>query len=101
MGGLRSTHKTTRNPADALRRRGMQIGYVTVARLLREQQYSLRTNRKCLAGTKNLDRDQQFRVLSGRRSRFQPQGWRVVSVDTKRKELFGNRSCHDRRLSSA
>jgi hypothetical protein len=90
MGGLRWTHKTTRNLAAELRRRGVKIGHSTVARLLREQKYSLRTNRKRLAGTKDPDRDRQFRLLTRRRNRFQQQGWPVISVDTKKKELLGN-----------
>lgn len=50
MGGLRWTHKTTRNLAAALTRRGVPVGHVTVARLLRAQKYSLRSNRKRLGG---------------------------------------------------
>lgn len=90
MGGLRWTHKTTRNLAAALRKRGIPIGHVTVARLLREQKYSLRTNRKRLARTTDPDRDRQFRLLARRRSRFQRQGWPVISIDTKKKELVAN-----------
>jgi hypothetical protein len=90
MGGLRWTHKTTRNLAAALTRRGVQVGHVTVARLLRAQKYSLRSNRKRLGGTKDPDRDRQFRLLGRRRRRFQRQGWPIISVDTKKKELVGN-----------
>jgi Rhodopirellula transposase DDE domain len=70
MGGLRWTHKTLRNLAAALRRRGMHIGRGTVARLLREQKYSLRTNRKRLAKTKDPHRNRQFQVLARRRRHF-------------------------------
>ena len=90
MGGLRWTHKTTRNLAAALTRRGVQVGHVTVARLLRAQKYSLRSNRKRLGGKKDPYRDRQFRLLGRRRRRFQRQGWPVISVDTKKKELVGN-----------
>lgn len=34
MGGLRWPHKTPRKLAAALRRRGVHVGHVTVARLL-------------------------------------------------------------------
>ena len=64
MGGLRWTHRATRNLADALTQRGVAITHVTVGRLLREMEYSLRTNRKRLAKTNDPDRDQQFRLLS-------------------------------------
>jgi hypothetical protein len=90
MGGLRWTHKTTRNLAAALRQRGVQVGHVTVARLLRAERYSLRSNRKRLGGKKNEDRDRQFRLLGRRRRRFQRQDWPAISVDTKKKELVGN-----------
>lgn len=90
MGGLRWTHKTTRKLAAALRRRGVQVGHVTVARLLRAEKYSLRSNRKRLGGKQDPDRDRQFRLLGRRRRRFQRQGWPVISVDTKKKELVGN-----------
>lgn len=89
-GGLRWTHKTTRNLALALRKRGVPIGHVTVSRLLREQNYSLRTNRKRLAGTKDPDRDRQFRLLARRRRHFLRQGWPIISIDAKKKELIGN-----------
>lgn len=90
MGGLRWTHKTTRNIAAALQRRGISISHATVGRLLREEDYSLRTNRKRLAGTKDPDRDRQFRVLTRRRKRFLGRGWPVISIDTKKKEQVGN-----------
>jgi hypothetical protein len=90
MGGLRWTHKTTRNLAAALQRRGVQASHVTVARLLRAAKYSLRSNRKRLGGKQDLDRDRQFRLLGRRRRRFQRHGWPVISVDTKKKELVGN-----------
>ena len=90
MGSLRWTHKTTRKLAAALRWRGVQASHVTVARLLRAQKYSLRSNRKRLGGKKDPHRDRQFRLLGCRRRRFQRQGWPVISVDTKKKELVGN-----------
>jgi hypothetical protein len=76
--------------ADELRRHGFRIGRTTVARLLRQQRYSLRTNRKRLAGRHDPDRDRQFRVLARRRWYFLRRGWPVLSVDTKKKELVGN-----------
>lgn len=90
IDGLRWTHKTLRTLAAALQRRGFRVGRTTVARLLRQQRYSLRTNRKRLAGTHDPDRDRQFRVLVRRRRRFLRRGWPVLSVDTKKKELVGN-----------
>ena len=90
MGGLCWTHKTTRNLAAALNRRGVAITHVTVGRLLHEMKYSLRTNRKRLAKTNDPDRDQQFRLLARRRRRFQRDKCPVISIDCKKKELLGN-----------
>lgn len=90
MGGWRWTHKTTRNVAVELRRHGVTISHSTVARLLKEQACSLRTNRKRLAGTKDPDRDRQFRLLARRRHCFVRQGWPVISIGTKKKERIGN-----------
>lgn len=73
-----------------LGRRGVAVSHCTVARLLKEQKYSLRTNRKRLAGTRDPDRDRQFRLLTRRRNRFLRQGWPVISIDTKKKEMIGN-----------
>jgi hypothetical protein len=90
VSGLHWTHKTAQKLADELRGRGFRVGRMTVARLLRQCRYSLRTNRKRLAGTHEPERDRQFRLLARRRRRFQARGWPVISVDTKKKEWVGN-----------
>ena len=90
MGGLRWTHKATRKIAAAMQQRGIDISHVTVGRLLREMDYSLRTNRKRLAKTNDPDRDRQFRLLARRRNRFHREGLPIISIDCKKKELIGN-----------
>jgi Rhodopirellula transposase DDE domain len=90
VDGMRWTHRSTRSLAAALRRQGYAIGHATVARLLADLGYSLRTNRKRLAGTHDPERDRQFRMLARRRRWFQSRGWPVLSVDTKKKEWLGN-----------
>ena len=87
---MRWTHKATRNVARLLRRQGFPVSHTTVARLLRQSGYSLRTNRKTLARVHDPDRDRQFRLIARQRQRFLRQGWPVLSVDTKKKELVGN-----------
>jgi len=47
-----------------LRRRGIRLSPPTIARLLRRLHFSLRTNRKRVAGIRDLDRDRQFRYLT-------------------------------------
>jgi Rhodopirellula transposase DDE domain len=88
--GLRWAPKTTRNLAAALRRPGFPVSHSTVARLLRQRRYSLRTNRKRLARAHEPERDRQFRLLARRRQRFLRRGWPVIGVDTKKKEWVGN-----------
>ena len=46
MSELKWTHKSTLQLCRVLRGRGFVIGRKTVARLLRERHYSLRTNRR-------------------------------------------------------
>src|SRR5208337_3169644 len=88
--GLRWTHKTTQKLAEELSRRGFQVSHTTVARLLRLDDYSLRTNRKRLARTHEPDRDRQFRLIERRRQWYLSRDLPVLSVDTKKKELVGN-----------
>ncbi len=90
MTALKWTHKSTRKLCAALRRRGITVSRKTVARLLHQHDYSLRTNRKRLAGTHRPDRDRQFRYLTRIRRWYLTHGLPVISVDTKKKELVGN-----------
>ena len=89
VSGLRWTHKTLRRLAEELQRRGFAVSRTTVGRLLRDQKFSLRTNRKRLARTQEPERDQQFRYIARQRRRFQSQGNPAISIDTKKKELIG------------
>jgi len=57
---------------------------------LRRLHFSLRTNRKRLAGIRDLDRDRQFRYLTRLRRWYRTRGLPVISVDTKKKEWVGN-----------
>jgi hypothetical protein len=87
---LRWTHKTTRKLAKQLNRLGFPVSHTTVARLLRLDDDSLRTNRKRLARTREPERDRQFRLIERRRRWFLSRDLPVLSVDAKKKELVGN-----------
>jgi Rhodopirellula transposase DDE domain len=89
MTGLRWTYRSLRHLAKALRRHGLKLSPNTVARLLRQRSFSLRTNRKTLAEASDPDRDRQFRYLVRLRRYYITRGWPVISVDTKKKELIG------------
>src|SRR5260370_26442259 len=57
---------------------------------MRQRGFSLRTNRKGLAGTHDPRGDRQFRYLARMRRLYRARGWPVISVDTKKKEWVGN-----------
>ncbi len=87
---LRWTTKSAEKLARALREKGHKVSQRLVRRLLREQDYSLQSNRKRFEGKQNPDRDAQFQHISTEVERFQAMGQPVISVDAKKKELIGN-----------
>ncbi|MFV2070490.1 MAG: ISAzo13 family transposase [Pirellulales bacterium] len=87
---LRWTCKSTRKLADELRRRGFDVGPHTVARELKEQGFSLQSNRKTRDGDAHPDRDAQFGYINKKAQSFMRRGQPVISVDTKKKELVGD-----------
>ena len=89
MSPLRWTCKSTRQLAAALRTRGHQVSHMTVARLLRQLEYSLQAPRKLLEGTSHPDRDAQFAYLNTRVTEALAAAQPVISVDCKKKELVG------------
>jgi len=89
MSPLRWTCKSTRQLAQALNQQGHHVSEHLVRELLHEAGYSLQANAKTLEGSRHPDRDAQFQYLNDQTSRFLGQGWPVVSVDTKKKELLG------------
>ena len=86
---LRWTSKSTRKLAEELQARGHQIEARTVAGLLTELGYSLQALRKTREGATHPDRDAQFVYINEQTQAFQAQGYPVVSVDAKKKELVG------------
>lgn len=87
---LRWICKSTRTLAAQLTRQKHPLSYVKVAQLLKDQGYSLQSNRKTQEGEDHPDRDAQFRHINTQVKRALPQGKPVISVDTKKKELLGN-----------
>lgn len=90
ISGLKWTHRSLRKIRDALRRRGIKLSPPTIARLLHRLGFSLRTNRKRLAGTRDPDRDRQFRYLTRLRRLYITRGLPAISVDAKKKEWVGD-----------
>ena len=89
MSRLRWTTKSTVRLAEELTAQGHPTGSDTVARLLKEHDYSLQGNAKTIEGKQHPDRDAQFRYLNDQVSVFLAEGSPVISVDTKKKELVG------------
>jgi hypothetical protein len=75
---------------ELLARRGHAADAKTVRRLLLRLGFSLKANRKRMTGPPHRDRDRQLRYIARQKERFLRQGWPVISVDTKKKELIGN-----------
>ena len=69
---------------------GFRCGKDAVARMLREDGYSLQGMAKVLEGRQHQDRDAQFRLINAEVAGFRAAGDPVVSVDAKKKELVGN-----------
>src|SRR5207253_4508932 len=86
---LRWTTKATRRLAEELAGQGFEVSAPTVARLLREQGFSLQATSKQIEGRQHPDRDAQFGYLNERAGGFIADRCPVVSVDTKKKELVG------------
>ena len=87
---LRWTCKSTRTIAQQLSKREHPISHTKVAQLLRDQNYSLQSNRKTEEGDSHPDRDAQFRHINKLVKRTMKAKAPVISVDTKKKELLGN-----------
>jgi len=83
------TTLSTRKLAAELTAAGHRVGPDTVARLLREQGFSLQANAKKLEGGQHPDRDAQFSYLNAQAGDHLAAGDPVISVDTKKKELVG------------
>ncbi len=90
ISGIKWTNRSLRKLQKALRWRRIPLARGTLARLLRQQHYSLRTNRKRLARTHERDRDRQFRYLTYLRHLYRTLELPVISVDSKKKEWVGN-----------
>ncbi|HHT9130623.1 MAG TPA: ISAzo13 family transposase, partial [Candidatus Brocadiaceae bacterium] len=87
---LRWICKSTRALAAQLTGKKHPVSHEKVAQLLRDQNYSLQSNRKTEEGADHPDRDAQFRHINAQVKRALAIGIPVISVDTKKKELLGN-----------
>ena len=88
---LRWTSKSTHvHSAEMFDTYGIRVGDKTIARLLRDNDYSLQATHKTVEGKQHPDRDAQFKNISEKADDCVKRGVPFVSVDTKKKELVGN-----------
>jgi transposase len=81
--------QSLRELAREMAARGFRCGKDAVARILRDEGYSLQGMAKVLEGRQHPDRDAQFRHINAAIRRHQDAGSPVISVDAKKKELVG------------
>jgi hypothetical protein len=71
-------------------RHGVRVSEKTVAKLLKDHDYSLQAPSKSVEGAQHPDRNAQFEHISAKAEACLERGVPVLSVDTKKKELVGN-----------
>jgi len=92
MTGLKWTHRTTAKVATELHALGIEVSDRTVAKLLKQMDFSLRVNHKNLSRVCKVspeERDAQFVRIAEIRDSFAAADLPLISVDTKKKELVG------------
>jgi hypothetical protein len=83
------TGKRLRAISRELAQLGLRVCPNTVRRLLKELDYGLHANHKSLGSSRSPHRDEQFGYLTYQRQQFRQQGYPIISVDSKKKELVG------------
>ncbi|MGH2643648.1 MAG: ISAzo13 family transposase [Chitinophagaceae bacterium] len=87
---LRWTIKSVRTLSEELNGQGHKVGKSMIGPLLMKLNYSLQANRKQEEGNRHIDRNAQFEHINEQSELYMAQGYPVISVDTKKKELIGN-----------
>jgi hypothetical protein len=90
MKPLLWTSKSVRHIQEELKRYGYTVSHELIRQILREQEYSLQTNRKTKEGGEHPDRNAQFEFINRQSKEFISNNQPVMSVDCKKKELIGN-----------
>jgi Rhodopirellula transposase DDE domain len=90
MSEQKWVRSSLRHLSETLKAKGHRACPMTVGRLLVKMDYSLKANVKRLAGAHHPDRNTQFEHIDQQTQFFLSQGWPVISVDAKKKELIGN-----------
>lgn len=91
MGEQRWVRSSLQHLSKRLKAEGHPASTSTVARLLKDMGFSLKTNRrKQGASGRCPERDKQFRYIASQRQSIAAMGLPVISVDSKKRELIGD-----------
>jgi hypothetical protein len=91
MRVLSYTTESLRSIQKGLQGFGIEVGYVTIGKILNTMGYSKQSNQKMLQiGAAHPDRNAQFEHINATARAFLDNNEPVISVDTKKKENIGN-----------
>jgi hypothetical protein len=82
--------KSVRKVKEALNQRGYKVCHEVVRQIMQSLNYSLQCNKKTKEGGNHPDRDAQFEHINNKAKEFIANGFPVISVDCKKKELIGD-----------
>ncbi|HEY9629818.1 MAG TPA: ISAzo13 family transposase [Coleofasciculaceae cyanobacterium] len=89
---LRWTCKSLTNLQKELSQQGHQVGRTKLSEILKDLGYSLQGNRKTREGNNHPEPDQQFKHIAKRVKTYRREKCPAISVDTKKKEVLGNKA---------
>lgn len=89
MNQLKWTNKSTYTIAKELNSKGEKISEDTVGRIIKQEGYTLQSNRKSKENGNSEKRDSQFRYINEKAKICTKKHIPFISVDTKKKELIG------------
>ena len=97
MSGLKWTRKTTAKISKELSSSGIDVGRTTVGKILKQLNFSLKTNAKKISSggkpataAERKKRDVQFNYINEMVGKFKKENCPIISCDMKKKELIGN-----------
>lgn len=90
MSLVRWTTKSLAHLVTSLGKKHHTIKKSALAALLSAQGFSLKANKKNIEGVSHPDRDLQFQHIKKTCASFEKNGYPIISVDCKKKELIGN-----------
>jgi hypothetical protein len=82
--------KSVRHIQKELQEQDFQVSHELIRQILKQNGYSLQSNKRTQEGGNHPDRDAQFNFINEKSKRFIASNQPVISVDCKKKELIGN-----------